>query len=228
MGSEAAVPAIKFHLTGFKKFHNVPDNPTETLVKRTMEYMRNNPMPFGATIESCTVLETVGAGALEHLLSLLDDALNRDDIHTVGTPGQGSSIVWIHLGVNSGTTGLAIEQRAVNEATFRCPDEMGWQPDGLPIVEEDGDITHVRETKFPVSKIAGNLLKQGFDVVISNDAGRFVCNYVYYHSLRHAAKHGTRSLFVHVPPFSKISEEKQMELICALLKFLASSACTVF
>lgn len=34
----------------------------------------------------------------------------------------------LHLGVNSGAFKFAIEQQAVNEATFRCPDELGWQP----------------------------------------------------------------------------------------------------
>ncbi|RWV94201.1 hypothetical protein GW17_00043285 [Ensete ventricosum] len=34
----------------------------------------------------------------------------------------------LHLGVNSGATRFAVENQAVNEATFRCPDEMGWKP----------------------------------------------------------------------------------------------------
>ena len=34
----------------------------------------------------------------------------------------------VHFGVNSGATNFAVERRAVNEATFRCPDELGWQP----------------------------------------------------------------------------------------------------
>ena len=34
----------------------------------------------------------------------------------------------VHMGVNSGASKFAIERKAVNEATFRCPDEMGWQP----------------------------------------------------------------------------------------------------
>lgn len=36
--------------------------------------------------------------------------------------------VQLHFGVNSGATRFAIERQAVNEATFRCPDEMGWKP----------------------------------------------------------------------------------------------------
>jgi hypothetical protein len=36
--------------------------------------------------------------------------------------------IQLHFGVNSGATRFAIEHQAVNEATFRCPDEMGWKP----------------------------------------------------------------------------------------------------
>lgn len=37
-------------------------------------------------------------------------------------------IFQIHFGVNSGATRFALENQAVNEATFRCPDELGWKP----------------------------------------------------------------------------------------------------
>ncbi|KAL3697672.1 hypothetical protein R1sor_011748 [Riccia sorocarpa] len=182
MGSEAA-PDTEFHLTGFKKFHNVAENPTETLVTRAMQYMKNNPLPYGTEIKTCTILETAGVGALDDLLGKFDEALlgKKNPAHNGGVldgdkeveaSRQESPVVWIHLGVNSGATRFAVEQRAVNEATFRCPDEMGWQPDHLPIVAEDGDITAVRESKFAVGKIVCSLVNQGFDVVVSNDAGR--------------------------------------------------------
>lgn len=59
--------------------------------------------------------------------------------------------------------------------------------------------------------------------MISNDAGRFVCNYVYYHSLRFAEQHGNKSLFVHVPLFSRINEETQMRFTASLLDAIASA-----
>lgn len=34
----------------------------------------------------------------------------------------------LHFGVNSGSHRFALENQAVNEATFRCPDELGWKP----------------------------------------------------------------------------------------------------
>lgn len=56
----------------------------------------------------------------------------------------------------------------------------------------------------------------------SDDAGRFVCNYVYYQSLRFAEEHRMKSLFVHFPLFSTISEDTQMKFTASLLEVLAS------
>jgi pyroglutamyl-peptidase len=67
------------------------------------------------------------------------------------------------------------------------------------------------------------LEKGGFDVMISDDAGRFVCNYVYYHSLRLAEQKGHKSLFVHVPLFSRINQETQMRFVASLLEAIAST-----
>lgn len=84
--------------------------------------------------------------------------------------------------------------------------------------------THVNgilQTTLPIRDIVSALSKEGFNVMESYDAGRFVCNYVYYHSLRHAQVSGVKSLFVHVPSFHFINQECQLEFIAALLKVLA-------
>jgi len=66
------------------------------------------------------------------------------------------------------------------------------------------------------------LAEKGYEVMPSDDAGRFVCNYVYYHSLRFAEQNGIKSLFVHVPLFLAINEETQMKFAASLLEVLAS------
>ncbi|KAG0554182.1 hypothetical protein M758_12G074200 [Ceratodon purpureus] len=236
MGSEAP-ELIEFHITGFKKFHGVADNPTEVLVGKLEEHMRKHEMPSGTQLGSCTVLETAGQGALAPLLQLLNtphEGIERPLIMSTGDsqgvqPARGllsvphKRVVWVHLGVNSVSNNFAVERRAVNEATFRCPDELGWQPQREPIVPDDGATSFIRETTFPVRDIVTSLKNGGFDVMESYDAGRFVCNYVYYHSLRQAQKNGVKSLFVHVPLFVVISEERQLQFIAALLKVLATS-----
>ncbi|KAJ1437384.1 Peptidase C15, pyroglutamyl peptidase I-like superfamily [Sesbania bispinosa] len=53
----------------------------------------------------------------------------------------------LHFGVNSGATRFVIENQDVNEANFRCPDEMGWKPQKVPIVPSDGGISRIREVR---------------------------------------------------------------------------------
>lgn len=80
----------------------------------------------------------------------------------------------------------------------------------------------IKQTTLPVKEISKSLQQMGYDVMPSDDAGRFVCNYVYYHSLKFAEKHGIRSLFVHFPLFLAIDEEVQMQFVASLLEVLAS------
>ncbi|GAB4827219.1 hypothetical protein Ancab_034108 [Ancistrocladus abbreviatus] len=54
----------------------------------------------------------------------------------------------LHFGVNSGAARFAIEHQAVNEATFRCPDEMGWKPQKVPIFPADGGISRIRKWSY--------------------------------------------------------------------------------
>ncbi|XP_006480280.1 uncharacterized protein LOC102629104 isoform X1 [Citrus sinensis] len=214
MGSEGP-PAVTIHVTGFKKFHGVSENPTETIVSNLREYMKKKGMPKGLILGSCNILETAGHGAVAPLYQTLQSAINEKDSESANS----RRIIWVHFGVNSGATRFAIEQQAVNEATFRCPDEMGWKPQKVPIFPADGEISRVRETSIPVEEITRTLAKKGYEVITSDDAGRFVCNYVYYHSLRFAEQNGTKSLFVHVPLFLTIDEETQMQFAASLLEF---------
>ena len=78
------------------------------------------------------------------------------------------------------------------------------------------------QTLIPVKELNDALIKRGFNVAPSDDAGRFVCNYVYYHSLRFAEVNQIRSLFVHVPLFLTIDEDTQMEFAAALLEEIAA------
>ncbi|KAL3515902.1 hypothetical protein ACH5RR_022804 [Cinchona calisaya] len=217
MGSEGP-PAVTIHVTGFKKFHGVAENPTETIVSNLKDYVKKKGLPKGVILGSCSILETAGQGAVAPLYQTLQSAINRDENES-SNPGR---VMWIHFGVNSGATKFAIENRAVNEATFRCPDEMGWKPQKVPIIPADGGISRARETSLPVEEITNALAKMGYEVMNSDDAGRFVCNYVYYHSLRFAEQNGIKSLFVHVPLFFTVDEGTQMQFAASLLEVLAS------
>ncbi|KAJ4822333.1 hypothetical protein Tsubulata_013478 [Turnera subulata] len=219
MGSEGPA-AVTVHVTGFKKFHGVAENPTETIVSNLKEYMKKKGLPKGVILGSCNVLEAAGQGSLVPLYQTLQSAVSLNTNSSESSNNE--RIIWLHFGVNSGATKFAIEHQAVNEATFRCADEMGWKPQKVPIIPSDGGISRVRETSLPVEEITKALAKRGYEVMVSDDAGRFVCNYVYYHSLRFAEQNGNKSLFVHVPLFLTIDEDTQMQFAASLLEALGS------
>ncbi|XP_073274621.1 uncharacterized protein [Primulina huaijiensis] len=217
MGSEGPTSPITIHVTGFKKFHGVAENPTETIVNNLQGYLNKRVVPNGLIIGSCTILETAGQGAVVSLYQTLQSSVSKDN-----TVSSSSRVIWVHFGVNSGATKFALEHQAVNEATFRCPDEMGWKPQKVPIVPADGGVSRIRKTSLPIEDITKTLAKMGYEVMTSDDAGRFVCNYVYYHSLRFADLNGIKSIFVHVPLFLTIDEETQMQFAASLFEVIAS------
>lgn len=217
MGSEGP-PAIKVHVTGFKKFYGVANNPTETIVSNLKDFIEQRGISGGITLGSCTVLEAAGVGILPKLYQIMEVALPEP----LSDSASNERVMWLHFGADGGAFKFAIERQAINEATFLCPDELGWQPQQLPVVPEDGGISRTRKTTCSIDVLAKLLGKNGYDVLISDDADRFVCNYVYYHSLRFAEQKGHKSLFVHVPLFSRIDEETQMQFVASLLELLPS------
>lgn len=160
---------------------------------------------------------------------------------------QSSLFIYMNIYYSAGTcpsffikrTNNLLELRilAVHQNVVYCtPARAGFymhtlNPLGFLIfsIESIGDLILItlfmtNQTTLPVNELTKSLRKIGYDVVPSDDAGRFVCNYVYYHSLRLAEQHGIKSLFVHVPLFLTIDEEVQMHFAASLLEVLASSS----
>ncbi len=54
------------------------------------------------------------------------------------------------------------------------------------------------------------------DLALSDDAGSYLCNYVYYRALQHLT--GVRVGFLHVCPFEEISFSRQAVLLKTILK----------
>lgn len=67
-----------------------------------------------------------------------------------------------------------------------------------------------------------------FPVKKSTDAGRFVCNYIFYKSLKMADQMSKdsslkgHSVFVHVPPFYHIDAEDQLKFLQNLLDVIST------
>ncbi|MCL7037660.1 hypothetical protein MKW94_024047, partial [Papaver nudicaule] len=79
MGSEVPPAAVTIHVTGFKRFHGVAENPTETIVSNLEQYLKRKGMPKGFILGSCNVLETAGEGAVAPLYLTLKSAVKSLD-----------------------------------------------------------------------------------------------------------------------------------------------------
>ena len=101
------------------------------------------------------------------------------------------------VGLAGGRAQLALERIAINIDDARIPDNTGHQPIDAPIVR-GGPAAYF--STLPIKAILLALQAQGLPVEISQSAGTYVCNHVFY-GLMHAlaAQPGVRGGFMHIP-----------------------------
>lgn len=229
-----------FIVTGFGPFHGVPINPTMTLVQ-SMEKERN------------TISSTMGISVIQTLIIETSAEAVRNEIDKLHTQISyaslaGCQVVFLHLGVNYRGTKFQLEKCAYNDATFRVPDERGYQPRGICVLESASCSKSAKsrglhqygkcfKTSLDLHEICSNLEmdSNAQPVCVSNDPGRFVCNYTYCHSLdaslssaeNNQGNNETKyhSLFVHVPPFQVIPEDTQFLFVLEIMKKIQNQLC---
>jgi pyroglutamyl-peptidase len=104
--------------------------------------------------------------------------------------------VVVALGQAGGRAALSIERVAINVDDARIPDNAGARPIDLPVVR-GGPAAHF--STLPIKAIAAALRARGVPVEVSQTAGTFVCNHVFYVLQHVLAGRRVRSGFVHVP-----------------------------
>lgn len=95
MGSEG-LPAVTIHVTGFKKFHGVAENPTETIVSNLKEYMKKKGMPKDVILGSCSVFEVIGGNIFAPFYQTFQSAINSKDYES-SSPGR---IIWVVIHIS--------------------------------------------------------------------------------------------------------------------------------
>jgi pyroglutamyl-peptidase len=230
----ADMPLLDIHCTGFGRFHNIAVNPTELLVQKLPAYLLRHPLSKSCSLTSAVVFETAAMNTrvlLEHMYDKVDGTTRPNfSVSAAGTvcrkearPPPPPRVVFVHFGLNVAITQFELELQARNEATFSCPDEAGWSPVKCRIDPDSSiPLEHVRCTSLPVRRLVAELRSSGFDVGVSSDAGRFVCNWVYYNSLRLAEPKGACALFVHVPPHASQPLETQLRFFATLVEKISA------
>jgi pyroglutamyl-peptidase len=100
------------------------------------------------------------------------------------------------LGQAEGRCDLSVERIAINVMDARIPDNAGAQPIDVPVIAS-GPASYF--STLPIKSLVAGLRAAGFPASVSQTAGTFVCNQVFY-ALQHTlAGQGVHSGFVHLP-----------------------------
>jgi pyroglutamyl-peptidase len=105
------------------------------------------------------------------------------------------------LGLAGGRKGLSLERVAINVDDARIPDNAGAQPVDARIAAR-GPAAYF--STLPIKAMLAALQKHGIPAHVSQTAGTYVCNHVFYglmHALRR--KQGVRGGFIHVPSIGR-------------------------
>lgn len=70
------------------------------------------------------------------------------------------------------------------------------------------------ESDIPRQIVGPLKARFGDKIEVSSDAGRFLCNYIFFSSLQRKRK----SIFVHVPPFEAIPFDVQLEMLVEIIR----------
>ena len=166
-------------LTGFEPFGGESVNPSWEIA-RALD---------GWVCEGRTVRAVRLPCAFGDALRTLDDALAAHRPELV-----------VCLGQAGGRAEISIERAALNVDDARIPDNLGRQPIDAAVVHE-GPAAYF--STLPIKALAHDLRAAGIAAAVSNTAGTFVCNHVFY-ALMHRlattpALAQARGGFVHVP-----------------------------
>jgi pyroglutamyl-peptidase len=163
-------------LTGFEPFGGDARNPSQD-VARALD---------GGVVRGRRVVGAVLPCRFGASLAELDRLLRRHRPELV-----------LCTGLAGGRAQITPERVAINIDDARIPDNAGAQPVDRPVVR-GGPAAYW--STLPVKAIVADLERRGLPAGVSQTAGTFVCNHVFYglmHRLRR--RPGVRGGFIHLP-----------------------------
>lgn len=162
-------------VTGFGPFGRHTDNPSGELARRLDGETVGSAGVVGRVFETSTA--TVGA----ELVAALDES---------------APDLVICLGLAPGRPALSLERIAVNVRDFPVPDHAGVTVVDAPVVDGGPDGVFSR---LPLPRILARWREDDVPSHVSNTAGTYLCNQLFYLVCLHGRDRGIPSGFVHVP-----------------------------
>jgi pyroglutamyl-peptidase len=165
-------------ITGFGPFPGAPVNPTRQIVRNLARTKR-----------------LAGHRLAAHVFATSYAAVDRDLPRLIA---QHRPRALIMFGLAANTPHIRIETMAHNEITRAQADVTGKRPKDAAIRPARAMS---RRGRASFAQLVSAARAAGFKAQISQDPGRYVCNYVYWRAIEAAQKPGgpTQVVFVHVP-----------------------------
>jgi pyroglutamyl-peptidase len=172
------IPA-KILVTGFGRFPGAPSNPTAPLVARLVRAARRH-----------------GLDCVAHVFATRYAAVDRELPALIARHRPDAIVMF----------GLAGRRRHVSIEMFARNRMSTWFPDAGGVVPPRATIATGAPPSLPGRAAFSRLLAAAratrVRTRLSRDAGRYLCNYVYWRALEAAAQPDgpRRAVFIHVPP----------------------------
>lgn len=199
------LPPLRILLTGFEPFGGQSLNPSWEVARALDGVLIGSGETGGGEAGRGDVGRgDVGSAALTRVSALSGQvtAVHLPCVFALALPvlqqalAQHRPDLVLALGQAEGRCDVSVERVAINTQDARIPDNAGAQPIDVPVVA-GGPSAYF--SSLPIKALVAGLKAAGFPASVSQTAGTFVCNQVFY-ALQHAlAGRGVRSGFMHLP-----------------------------
>ncbi|MGJ7530446.1 pyroglutamyl-peptidase I [Variovorax sp. GB1P17] len=176
--SSPSSPSTHILLTGFDPFEQEAVNPSWEAVRALDGWQ------VGRAVVHARQVPCVFGDAIDTLVHAMDELKPR---------------LVLCIGQAGGRAEIAVERIAINIDDGRVADNAGRQPIDVPVVP---GAPAAYFSTLPIKAIARELRAAGVPASVSNSAGTFVCNHIFYGLMHRIATHpvaGLRGGFIHIP-----------------------------
>jgi pyroglutamyl-peptidase len=188
----SSLKPVTLLLAGFDAFAGDKYNPSQLVVEAFPDILVSKPRGQSRVVKEIhirkEILPTAGVKGWKQLKKALDEAV-------AGAEGQ---VIVLMLGLAAIRQNISLERFAMNFRDYRIADNSGErrldetiEAKGAQLLRTNLDLPYLRYLTNTV----------GFPCEISNHAGTFVCNELYFRALNYANTHTKVSsvLFMHLP-----------------------------
>ena len=172
--------------------------------------------PFGehaanASLEASARVAAEGVAGVELHLLVLPVVRGAADVALFDALDRVRPDALVMTGINEHAASIRPERVAINVDDFRIPDNAGYKACDEPVVD-DGPAAYF--STLPLPPIMAELEREELQAELSNTAGTYICNHVFY-----AARHrieiaglACRAGFVHLPQMREAAAEDKPSL----------------